>query len=194
MMLFPEMAKTKPDHDPGGKVRLKLKDGTTGTAHFGGRDKEYRYTLTRSWDAKKPQALFVLMNPSTADPSCDDPTVAKCCRFAKNWGYGGILVANTFAYRCTDQGHLIKVVDPVGVDNDEYITKMAKKAAIVIFAYGKPKHKQLRGRGPAVARLVLDKAKVTPHVLSLGIDGTPKHPLYLKETLKPVLWNLPEEI
>jgi hypothetical protein len=67
---------------------------------------------------------------------------------------------------------------------------MAKDAAIVIFAYGKPKHKELRSRGPGIARLVIEKARITPHVLSLGNDGTPKHPLYLKETLKPVVWNL----
>ena len=151
---------------------------------------KYRYRLSRTWDARKPFALFVLMNPSTADPICDDPTVAKCCKFAKAWGYGGIVVANTFAYRCTDQRGLIKVDDPVGPENDRHIIQMAKDAAIVIFAYGKPKHKELRSRGPGIARLVIEKAKVTPHVLSLGSDGTPKHPLYLKETLKPVVWNL----
>lgn len=177
-------------HRPGGKIRLALKDGITGTAHFGGKNQEYRYRLTRLWDDNKPQALFVLMNPSTADPSCDDPTVAKCCRFAKTWGYGGIIVANTFAYRCTDQRGLIKVDDPIGPENDAHIIQMAREAAIVIFAYGKPKHKQLRSRGPAVASLILEKAKVMPHVLSLGIDGTPKHPLYLRETLKPVVWKL----
>lgn len=108
-------------HYPGGKVRLALKDGIAGTAHFGGKNQEYRYRLTRLWDDNKPQALFVLMNPSTADPSCDDPTVAKCCRFAKAWGYGGIIVANTFAYRCTDQGGLIKVDDPIGPENDSHM-------------------------------------------------------------------------
>lgn len=190
MMLFPEMAKLKPAHDPGGKVRRTLKAGVTGNAVFGGANEEYRYRLSRTWDAKKPSALFVLMNPSTADPICDDPTVAKCCKFAKAWGYGGIVVANTFAYRCTDQRGLIKVDDPVGPENDEHIIQMAKDAAIVIFAYGKPKYKQLHSRGPGIARLILEKAKVTPHVLGLSIDGTPQHPLYLKETLKPVVWNL----
>jgi hypothetical protein len=130
------------------------------------------------------------MNPSTADPVRDDPTVAKCCKFAKAWGYGGIVVANTFAYRCTDQDGLIKVSDPIGPDNDKHIVEMAKGANIVVFAYGKPKHKNLRTRGPAVARMILEQAKVTAHILSLGKDGTPKHPLYLKETLKPVIWKL----
>jgi hypothetical protein len=55
---------------------------------------------------------------------------------------------------------------------------------------GKPRHKALRARGKELARLLIEKAHVNPHILSLGKDGTPKHPLYLKETLKPVEWNL----
>jgi len=189
MMLFPEMSHAKSTHDPGGKVRRKLKAGVTGDAIFGGENEEYRYRLSRTWDAKKPHALFVLMNPSTADPLSDDPTVAKCCKFAAAWGYGGVFVANTFAYRCTDQKRLLEITDPIGPENDTHIIQMAKEAAIVIFAYGKPKHRQLRSRGPAIARLIIEQAKVTPHVLSLAIDGTPKHPLYLEETLRPVVWK-----
>jgi hypothetical protein len=187
MMLFPDMA--KPAHDPGDKVKLALKAGIKGTAKFGGKNQEYRYSLTRTWEESKPYALFVLMNPSTADPNSDDPTVAKCCRFAKAWGYGGIVVANTFAYRCTDQKRLLEIEDPIGPDNDKHIIEMAKKAAIVVFAYGEP-HKSLRSRGRALAKLLIEKAHVTPYVLSLGKKSTPKHPLYLKETLKPVVWQL----
>ncbi len=189
MMLFPDMAKPKLAHDPGGKVRIPLKLGVIGSAVFGGKANEYRYRLNRSWDSAKPAAMFVLMNPSTADPDFDDSTVAKCCRFAQAWGYGGIFVANTFAYRCTNQKRLLEVADPIGPDNDRHILKMAKKAAIVIFAYGEP-HKSLRSRGPALAKFLIEKAHVRPHILSLGKKGTPKHPLYLKETLKPVVWSL----
>jgi hypothetical protein len=178
-----------PAHDPGGKARRALKDGVTGTAVFGGANNKYRYRLTRTWDKAKPCPLFVLMNPSTADPFSDDPTVAKCCKFAKAWGYGGILVANTFAYRCTDQKRLLQITDPIGPDNDRHILEMAKQAAIVVFAYGDP-HKSLRSRGPALAKLLIEKGHVTPQILSLGNKGTPKHPLYLKETLKPVIWKL----
>jgi len=180
---------TKRAHNPGGKVRRVLKSGIRGTAIFGGARQEYRYRLSRTWDATKPYALFVLMNPSTADPLSDDPTVARCCTFAKRWGYGGIFVANTFAYRATDQGRLMEIADPVGPDNDAHILAMARKAAIVIFAYGRPRCKALRLRGPEVARLVLSQASVRPHVLRLSKDGTPCHPLYLPQDLRPILWT-----
>jgi hypothetical protein len=187
------MAKSKfnpPAHDPGGKIRRALKNGVTGVAEFGGKSEEYRYRLGRTWEATKPHALFVLMNPSTADPFNDDPTVAKCCKFARSWGYGGIHVANTFAYRTTDQRRLVEVADPIGPDNDAHIIAMAKAATVVIFAYGKPKHKQLQSRGLTLLRLVLEKARVKPHILRLGKDGTPCHPLYLPQALKPVVWKV----
>ncbi len=185
------LAKKTPVHDPGGKVRIPLKPGVTGSAVFGGKADEYRYRLDRLWNSGKPVALFVLMNPSTADPAFDDSTVAKCCRFAQAWGiYGGIVVANTFAYRCTDQKRLLEIPDPIGPDNDKHILEMAKNAAIVIFAYGKP-HKKMRSRGPALAKMLIEKANIQPHFLRLLKDGmTPEHPLYLPETLKPVVWNL----
>lgn len=85
------------------------------------------------------------MNPSTADPMVDDPTVAKCGRFARRWGYGGLLVGDTFAYRATDQARLAEIEDPVGPDNDNHLLTMAAEASLVVFAYGKPKHRTLRG-------------------------------------------------
>jgi hypothetical protein len=195
MMLFSEMRKQSNPrvHDPGGKEHLPLPVGVKGTALFGGSQEQYRYRLSRVWDAKRPHALFVLMNPSTADPLFDDRTIAKCYRFAVAWGYGGIYVGNTFAYRCTDQGRLVEIADPIGPDNDVHLIAMAKTAAVVIFAYGKPKHRQLRSRGLTLARLLLYQAQVKPHILRLGKDGTPCHPLYLPESLKPVVWRLPPE-
>lgn len=188
--LFNETQMTRKKHDPGGKVRLALKHDVKSTSVFGGPSDCYRYRLTRTWDVEKPHAMFVMMNPSTADPLVDDPTVAKCGRFARAWQYGGIFVGNTFAYRATDQKRLMKVPDPVGPENDAHLIEMAKEAAIVVFAYGQPCRATLRPRGLALARLLMKEAGVTPHTLRLAKNGTPWHPLYLPETLKPVVWKL----
>ena len=83
------------------------------------------------------------------------------------------MAANTFAYRCTDQKRLTETLDPIGPDNDKHIMDMAKKAGIVVFAYGKPRHSQLRSRGAVLARILIEKAGITPHTLRLGKDGTP---------------------
>jgi hypothetical protein len=188
--LFNETQMTRKKHEPGGKVRRALKHDVKSSAVFGGPSDCYRYRLTRTWDKDKPHVMWVMMNPSTADPLADDPTVAKCGRFARAWQYGGIFVGNTFAYRATDQKRLIKVPDPVGPENDAHLIEMAKEAAIVVFAYGQPCHATLRPRGLALARLLMKEAGVTPHTLRLAKNGTPWHPLYLPETLKPFIWKL----
>jgi len=173
-------------HDPGGKVRLALSDDVVSWAEFGGRNNEYRYALRRVWNGSLSSVLFVMMNPSTADPYVDDPTVAKCQRYARAWGYGTMWVGNTFAYRATNQKDLMQVADPVGPRNDEWLLKMAAQAEMIVLAYGKP-HKILCPRGRDVATL-LRRAGHKLHVLKLCNDGTPSHPLYLKGTLRPCLY------
>ena len=171
-------------HDPGGKVRLALSGDVVSWAEFGGKQNEYRYALRRVWDDSLGSVMFVMMNPSTADPFVDDPTVAKCQRYARAWGFGTLWVGNTFAYRATDQKQLLRVADPVGPRNDEWLLKMATEARMIVLAYGKP-HKKLCQRGAEVTEL-LRQAGHKLHVLKLCGDGTPSHPLYLKGTVKPI--------
>ncbi len=67
------MANIPRKHDPDGKVRLPLSpDVKSSDAVFGGPDN--RYLLRRTWDETKPHAMFIMMNPSTADKKWDDRT------------------------------------------------------------------------------------------------------------------------
>jgi hypothetical protein len=182
-------SKSTAEHCPGGKVLLPLPPGVRGDAVLGGTNREYRYELSRTWDDALPTLLFVMMNPSTALPWFDDPTVAKCRRYAIVWGFGTLLVGNTFAYRATAQERLMEVADPVGPDNDAHLLSMADRAAMIVFAYGQPRNKTLRYRGIEVARLLSRQGTRPLHYLRLAKNGTPCHPLYLPGSLKPVLWN-----
>jgi hypothetical protein len=173
-------------HDPGGKIRQKLASDVVTTALFGGPNNEFRYRLSRQWGIGA-HILFIMMNPSTADLEVDDPTVAKCGRLARRWGYAGLTVGNTFAYRATVQSRLAEVPDPVGPDNDRHLVEMARDAAMTVFAYGTPKHPALRARGPEVVRIVR-AAGGQSYVLKLSKQGIPYHPLYLSEGLVPFLW------
>jgi hypothetical protein len=185
------MAGIPQKHDPGGKVRLAISPDVKSSPVVWGADKCYRYRLRRTWDETKPHAMFIMMNPSTADSKVDDPSVAKCVRFARTWGvYGGIYVGNIFAYRATDKKRLrASQIDPVGPENDKHLIEMAKLAGVVIFAYGQPGHRSLQDRGKLLANILIDKG-VKPYVLKLSKNGTPCHPLYLRKTLKPVVWEL----
>ena len=145
----------------------------------------YRYTLSRIWDLSKPQVMFIMLNPSTADALKDDPTIKRCIAFAKSWGYGGINVGNLFAYRSRFPIELFHTLDPVGKENIKFLKDMALKSEIIVCAWG---------NGSLVEKL---KKKLWPeyfplkglykplHYLELCNDGTPKHPLYLKSNLKP---------
>ena len=182
------MGDTALEHYAGDKT-LAIKDNTRGFCKFGGDKNEYRYTLSREWDSGDGRVvMFVMMNPSTATGEEDDRTIAKCTKYAKRWGYSGLIVCNTFAYRCTDQRRLGEVTDPVGPYNDIWIKEAARLSDKAIFAYGKPKIKELGYRGPQVVELV-KSVGLQPFILKLNTDGTPCHPLYLPDNLHPLEWN-----
>jgi hypothetical protein len=111
------LSQDKPD--AGGKVSIPLPIWIGSSAVFGGPNgDEYRYSLERTWDDSLPTVMWVMMNPSVADPVYDDPTVAKCRRYSEDWGAGRMLVGNTLVFRATDQRGLMTVPDPIGPDND----------------------------------------------------------------------------
>ena len=141
-------------------------------------DRVYRYMLSRVWDETKATVLFIGLNPSTADEVQDDPTVKRCINFAKSWGYGGVVMANLFAYRTSRPIELKSAKDPIGKDNDKWLKKLAKESDIVICAWGNHGHFQNRGN---TVKAMLDKL----YYLSLNQSGEPAHPLYLKSTLYP---------
>lgn len=75
--------------------------------------RRYRYRLWRTWGDAAP-AVFVMLNPSTADEIENDPTVERCERRARAMGFGGLRVANIFSLRSTDPTALYTSDDPVG--------------------------------------------------------------------------------
>ena len=137
----------------------------------------YRYSLSRVWDKKKKYVLFIGLNPSTANEEADDPTIRRCVNYAKDWGYGGFMMVNLFAYRTTLPSNLKKVKYPVGSKNDKYIVILSKKADITVAAWGN--NGNLYSREKHVLHLV-------PSLMCLKINksGQPAHPLYLKKGLK----------
>lgn len=144
--------------------------------------RKYRYTLTRWWD-RGPMVCWLMLNPSTANESFDDPTIRRCISFSRQWGASGICVVNLFALRSTDPSALKS--DPaasIGPQNDEYILRETKGRR-VIAAWGT--HGTLAGRNDVVAKLLMDSG-ITIECLRLTKDGHPFHPLYCKANLTPI--------
>jgi len=145
----------------------------------------YRYELWRSWGdlvTVDSYAMFVGLNPSTADEELDDPTIRRCIAFAKSWGYSGLCMTNLFAFRSTEPADMLKAHDPVGEANDDHLIRCAVGAGVVVAAWGT--HGSHRGRDIKV-RALLPRLQ---H-LRLTKSGHPGHPLYLPKTLQPVPWQ-----
>jgi len=90
---------------------------------------KYRYSLERFWGSDSDNMVnFILLNPSTADASSDDPTVRACITFAKSWGFDRLVMTNLFAIRETSPYKMKKCNLPLGLENDIYIEKIARSA------------------------------------------------------------------
>lgn len=148
----------------------------------------YRYALTRIWDDTGGKALFIMLNPSTANEIANDPTVERCERRARALGFGAFRVANIFAWRDTDPFAMRKAADPVGPDNDQALRDGVHWADQIICAWGT--HGAHDNRGPAVAKMLQTTGRPL-HTLGLTKDGHPKHPLYIPYSEQPREWSLP---
>ncbi len=136
--------------------------------------RQYRYSLWRSWEDRSNRIAFILLNPSQANETEDDPTIRRCIGFAKDWGYGSVEIVNLFAYCATKVQTLKKAKDQIGSENDSYIRQAAERASLLIYAWGN--WGALRGRNLEVQSLLQD---IDSACLGLTRNGHPRHPLYL---------------
>jgi hypothetical protein len=183
-------------------IERHSKGGIEYVAGFGagGVKSDFRYTLSRWWGVGTPDlfapielterggqsVLWIMLNPSTADAVKDDPTVAKCMRLAKRWGFGGVEVRNIFAYRsskpedlrvCSNRGG-----DPTGgIDNDIAIVSAVndRRTGLVIAAWGN--YGVLWDRAKAVRALLQQTQRPVYALIVNDGTGEPGHPLYVPE-------------
>lgn len=145
-------------------------------------DRRFRYALTRCW-ASGPVMKIVMLNPSTAAESTDDPTVRRCVGFARAEGYAGLVVGNLFAWRSSDPSDLRTATDRVGPDNDEWLEWIISRPGPLVAAWGA---RADAGRVGDVLELI-----GTRDLLCLGVTrhGQPRHPLYVRAdtALQPLL-------
>lgn len=164
--------------------------------------RKYRYTLWRDWSKQLRQpgmfftedphldyhlgtkdtfALWVLLNPSTADATKDDPTIRRVIDFSKRWGFGACCVVNIFAFRATDPAEMKQQKEPVGKDNDLTILNLAKEAGMIIAGWGN--HGTHQKRSAYVSQFL-----VPQQMKCLGTTDTnqPFHPLYIPADKQPI--------
>lgn len=142
----------------------------------------YRYELTRSWDDRLPEIIWVMHNPSTADGIADDATLRRIIRFSTDWGHGSLRVVNLFAHRTPYPQELRRRraagEDVVGPENDATIKRVSSRIenafdTRVMAAWGCMSWPWQRARAEAVLSFL------PRPVLCLGVTngGDPRHPL-----------------
>lgn len=151
-------------------------------------DRVYRYSLDIIWDESKPLVQFIGLNPSTADEIKDDNTVRKCKQFARQWGYGGIVMTNLFAFRSTDPKAMKHHPHPTeaenwlsdnGVSNDLALITVANRCGLSVAAWGN--HGTHLNRSIGVVELFRDHAKALK-CFRVTKSKQPEHPLYMPYT------------
>lgn len=145
----------------------------------------YRYSLTRRWSLGTT-LNFVMLNPSTADETQNDPTVERCERRARMLGFGGFCVTNIFAWRDTDPHAMRRADHPVGPENNAALLSEARASDQVVAAWGT--HGAHRERGAEVAAMLRAQGIKLYH-LGLSKHGHPRHPLYVPYAQQPVIWQ-----
>jgi hypothetical protein len=162
----------------------------------------YRYTLEREWMTGVGTCLFVMLNPSTADASEDDPTIRRCIGFAQRWGYRRLAVGNLYAFRATNPKQLWEPNGPVGEfpchepwgchrhnRNDHHLEELADAADRIVVAWG-------ANPGPIdhppryVADLLAEHHPDPALCLGTTKSGAPRHPLYVPKDFEPQPYEL----
>jgi hypothetical protein len=145
-------------------------------------DKLFRYLLWRYPDPIFPKDPlgFIMLNPSTADASKNDPTIRKCLGFADRNGFNGIEVGNLSPYRSTEPSKLGKALEG-GIDvlqlerNEEHLRGLVGRCRLVVLAWGANVFPWTPEVTAMARRVAGDKARC----LGLTAQGAPRHPLML---------------
>lgn len=148
------------------------------------RCERHRFKLGRVWDTNLPVLLWVMLNPSTADASIDDPTIRRCINYAKDWDFGGIEVVNLFSLRTPSPKVLIKtsVNERNHSSYNDILEKVFLKHDAAICGWGT--NGTLDNRNKKILDMMNENGCI-PFCIDKTSLGEPKHPLYLKKDLLP---------
>lgn len=141
--------------------------------------RRFRYALRRRWGSGST-AVFIMLNPSTADAETDDPTVRRCRGFAEREGCGGLLIENLFGFRTSSPDTLFHdEIGKAGHALDYILTALLREDGPVIAAWGGDR--RASGRAAHVCSRIVANVDRPLHCLGRTKGGAPRHPLYLSK-------------
>lgn len=150
----------------------------------------WRYLLERDVAEIGVVFAFFGVNGSTAGIKNEDQTSMKWRGFTLRNAGRRYVAANPFAYCTTDVHELAGVEDPIGPENDAYISAAIAVADVLVPCWGS------RGKLPRRLHYRLDwlKAQIFAagkpvRIFGLTASGDPKHPLMLGYDTKLQDWT-----
>lgn len=143
-------------------------------------DRAHRYLLGRRWVADLGRtAVWLMLNPSTADAFKLDPTLRRCMAFSRKWGCGSMAIVNLYAYRATKPRDMLAAPDPVGQYNDAVIRAVHDHLGPRgVFVCGWGNHGSVDGRGASMSRTLAELGRPA-FAVGVNSSGQPQHPLYV---------------
>jgi hypothetical protein len=121
----------------------------------------YRYAYALWWGKSARPTLgesvaWVLLNPIGSDSieKRRRPTLGYCRHRTREWGYGGLVIINLFAYRADRPEALDLLPRPVAVGpaNDRVLKELSRACAVTVAAWGG--RGSLWGRSQEARRLI----------------------------------------
>ena len=139
-------------------------------------DRRYRWRYERTIGSGPP-ICWIGLNPGTGDREGRyRPTLQRMVDRSVNLGMGRFILVNLFSWRTSDPRDLRAAAaaghDIIGSDTDQVIADSARRAAVVVAAWGH--HSSLLGRESQVLDAI-------PELMCVGLTakGHPRHPLYV---------------
>jgi len=137
--------------------------------------------------------LFIMLNPSTADASQDDPTINRCRGFAMREAVTELVVCNLSAWRATKPADLWENYLPHWWkrqgENSRHIKRRMQRATTIVVAWGANGDRPEFNDIIASIRLNADRLKKPLLCLGTTKTGQPRHPLYIPADLPFTEWK-----
>lgn len=140
----------------------------------------YRTLLWRGVAGSQAPLVFVMLNPSTADATEDDPTIRRCRGFARREGAGGIVVVNLSPWRATDPAQLELAHkdghDVLHTDENRRAMLAARSLGAFVVAWGAGIRPWMDGAARMARTIGADSVRCFGKTKT----GEPRHPLMLR--------------
>lgn len=152
------------------------------------KDKFFRYYLERKWNADKPKALFILMNPSKGTSLKLDNTICNIVNYCVENGYGAFRIINLFPFMATSPKDLSGNLKLGESENNKITINSIKLANSIYIAWGNEK-KYIKRKRKVEEILTLNKGDKKIYCWQDSRNNFPKHLRIMSSKWKKIIYK-----